>query len=224
MNNKLEISPSILSANLGQLQAEIEACERGGADRIHIDVMDGSFVPNITFGQVMVKNCRALTDLPLDVHLMIVSPERHIESFAKAGADIITVHYETCPLIQRTLTQIRETGAKSGICFNPGTPLDSLRYLSADFDQVLLMTVNPGFGGQKYIPSMTLKISDTAQILKELGSDALIQVDGGIDATTIGEAYAAGARNFIAGSSVFGHPEGTEAGIRALRAGVENRN
>lgn len=211
------ISPSILSANLAYLERDLRACESAGADKIHIDVMDGRFVPNITFGPVIVKTCKKITHLPLDVHLMIVEPEKHLEAFVEAGADAITVHYETCPHIHRTLQRIRDLGAAPGITFNPATPVEGLRYLAGMFDLVLIMSVNPGFGGQKFIPSALAKLRDTQRLLQEIGSEAVIQVDGGIDARTIAPAYAAGARDFVAGTAVFGHAGGIGAGIASLR-------
>lgn len=211
------ISPSILSADLNNLGADLHDCEEGGADFIHIDVMDGRFVPNITFGPDIVRACKRATSLPLDVHLMIVEPEKHIHSFIEAGADLVTVHYEACPHIHRTLQSIREMGAKAGITYNPGTPVESLNLLADMVDLVLIMSVNPGFGGQKYIPVSLEKIRQVRRILDVAGSDALIQVDGGITASTILENYQAGARNFVAGTAVFKHPEGIVAGIRALR-------
>lgn len=214
------ISPSILSADFTNLGVDVRACEKGGADMIHIDVMDGSYVPNITFGPDIVKACRRITNLPLDVHLMIVEPEKHLKNFIDAGADIVTVHFETCPHIHRTLQTIREMGAKAGLTFNPGTPMDSLNYLGDLVDQVLIMSVNPGFGGQKFIPISLEKIAAAKLMLEKWNSEAVIQVDGGISAQTIAEVYQAGARNFVAGTAVFGHPEGIAAGIAALRAAL----
>ena len=210
------ISPSILSADLRYLEAQIRACEEGGADAIHIDVMDGRFVPLITFGQAIVKACKQITRLPLDCHLMIVEPEKQIEEFAKAGADLITVHWETCPHIHRTLQTIRSMGLKAGLTFNPATPIDGLEYLDDLVDLVLIMSVNPGFGGQAFIPSSLHKIEKTAALLKKIGSQANIQVDGGIEAATVRSVYNAGARNMVAGTAIFKHPEGIQAGIHAL--------
>jgi len=214
---KTIISPSILSADLTKLGAELRAVQEAGADEIHIDVMDGSFVPNISFGPDIVKAVKASTSLPIDVHLMIVEPEKHLKSFADAGADTITIHYETCPHIHRSLQSIRELGVKAGLTFNPGTPVEPLNLLTDLVDQVLIMSVNPGFGGQNFIPMALDKIRLTAKILQEHGSEAIIQVDGGISAETIRSAYLAGARNFVAGTAIFRHPDGIAAGVEVLK-------
>lgn len=221
MNKNTLISPSILSADFRFLDAQIRACEEGGADAIHIDVMDGRFVPLITFGQAVVKACKQITKLPLDCHLMVVEPEKQIEEFAKAGADYITVHWETCPHIHRTLQSIRSLGLKAGLTFNPATPVDGLEYLADVVDLVLIMSVNPGFGGQAFIPSSLKKIQKTAALLQKIGSQAVIQVDGGIDATTVRSVYEAGARNMVAGTAIFKHSEGIQAGIQALRENLK---
>lgn len=213
----ITISPSILSANFAHLENDLLACEKGGADCIHIDVMDGRFVPNITYGPLIVETCRKVTRLPLDVHLMIVEPEHHLEAFAKAGADSITVHVETCPNLHRTLQCLREMGMKVGVSINPATPVESLREVGGMFDLVLVMTVNPGFGGQAFIPASLDKVKRMRTMLDEVGSPAVIQVDGGINGMTIKDLYLAGARNFVAGSSIFNHEQGIIRGIQELR-------
>ena len=218
---KAIISPSILSADLKKLGAQVREAQQAGADEIHVDVMDGRFVPNITFGPEIVRACRDATDLPVDVHLMIVEPEKHLKSFIDAGANTVTIHYETCPHIHRSLQSIREMGARAGLPYNPGTPLESLRYLADVVDQVLIMSVNPGFGGQKYIPFSLDKIRTVKGILEEFNSQAVIQVDGGISAETIRENWQAGARNFVAGTAIFKHPDGIATGIAALRAALD---
>ncbi|MCK9245801.1 MAG: ribulose-phosphate 3-epimerase [Anaerolineaceae bacterium] len=218
---KAIISPSILSADLKKLGAQVREAQQGGADQIHVDVMDGRFVPNITFGPEIVRACRDASDLPVDVHLMIVEPERHLKNFIEAGASTVTIHYETYPHIHRSLQSIREMGARAGLTYNPGTPLESLRYLAEVVDQVLIMSVNPGFGGQEYLPFSLEKIRTVRSILDEFNSQATIQVDGGISADTILENWQAGARNFVAGTAIFKHPDGIAAGIAALRAALD---
>jgi len=210
------IAPSILAADINHLSDQVKLAA-AGADWIHVDVMDGSFVPNISFGPNIVKAVRRVTNLPIDVHLMIVKPERHLQAFADAGTNHLTVHFETCPHIHRTLQTIREMGMSPGIVINPGTPVDTLRELTQDFDSVLIMTVNPGFGGQEFIETMYNKIRRTAELLQEMGSTAQIQVDGGISEDTIRACYEAGARNFVVGSSIFKYKDGIAAGMQALR-------
>mgnify|MGYP001013742653 CR=1 FL=1 len=211
------ISPSILSANFEHLAEDLIQCKRGGADWIHIDVMDGRFVPNITYGPLIVEACRRAVDLPLDVHLMIIEPEKHIEAFAKAGADAITVHVETCPNLHRTLQTIHELKLKAGVTINPGTPIESLTEVISMIDMVLIMSVNPGFGGQNFIPQSLDKITRLKKMMEKFSSPAIIQVDGGVSHENINKLYKAGARNFVAGSAIFNHPGGIGAGIQALR-------
>ena len=216
----IKIAPSILSADFADLGAAVAAAEAGGADYIHVDVMDGHFVPNITIGPPVVAAVRRVTRLPLDVHLMIEAPERYLADFAQAGANILTVHVETCPHLHRTVQQIRELGIKPGVTLNPGTSLMTLREILPFVDQVLVMTVNPGFGGQSYIDTMTAKIARLAEMISEGGFSVDIEVDGGIDASTAPDVVSAGARVLVAGTAVFGHPQGIAAGIAALRQAI----
>ncbi|MFW5713687.1 MAG: ribulose-phosphate 3-epimerase [Brevefilum sp.] len=214
------IAPSILSADMTRLSEQVKQAVDGGANWIHVDVMDGRFVPNITFGPMIVKAVRKVTNLPIDVHLMIVEPEKHLQAFADAGTNHITVHYETCPHIHRTLQTIREMGMSPGLVINPGTPVNTLSELTHDTDSILIMTVNPGFGGQDFIGTMVDKIRRTKRLLDEKNSKAFIQVDGGISEETIDQCYQAGARNFIVGSAIFTYKKGIKAGIQALRKAI----
>ena len=201
------IAPSILSADFSRLGEEIRAVEAGGADVIHIDVMDGNFVPNITIGPLVVKAVRQVTSLPLDVHLMIADAERYVKDFAEAGADWITVHVEACPHLHRTIHQIKGFGKKAGAVLNPATSLSTLDYILADLDLVMLMSVNPGFGGQSFIPSSLDKIRELRGMFDAIGSDAGIEVDGGVSPATIRSVAEAGANIFVAGSAIFGQDD-----------------
>jgi ribulose-phosphate 3-epimerase len=212
------IAPSILSVDFLKLSQELAACESAGADWIHVDIMDGSFVPNITVGPLIVEACRRGTKLPLDVHLMIEQPERHIESFVKAGADRLTVHVETCPHLHRTLQFIHSLGARAGVTLNPSTPAVTLQPVLPFADLVLVMTVNPGFGGQAFIPEMLPKIAEIRRMLDGIASQAWLEVDGGVSEQTIPRLKSAGATAFVAGNAVFNHPQGAAAGVKALQA------
>ncbi|WP_165005234.1 MULTISPECIES: ribulose-phosphate 3-epimerase [unclassified Enterococcus] len=200
----MKIAPSILSADFANLQSEIELVEKGGADYIHVDVMDGQFVPNITFGPNVVQAIRPVTKLPLDVHLMIVNPENYISDFAKAGADIITVHVESTPHIHRAVQMTRNLGVKAGVVINPGTPISMIEHVLSLTDQVLVMTVNPGFGGQSFIEETVAKIAELARLREENGWQYTIEVDGGIVPETAKICRDAGADIFVAGSYIYG--------------------
>jgi len=199
----LKIAPSILSADFAKLGAEILDVERGGADYIHVDVMDGHFVPNITIGPLIVEAIRPVTKLPLDVHLMIENPDRYIESFARAGADIITVHVEACPHLHRTIQLIKSFGIKAGVVLNPATSASTIEHILEDIDMVLLMTVNPGFGGQKFIHSVVPKIKQVREMIDAKGLNIEIEIDGGVNEQTAKLCVDAGANVLVAGSAVF---------------------
>lgn len=211
------IAPSILSADFTRLGEEIRACETAGADWIHVDVMDGRFVPNITMGPFIVEACRRVTGLPLDVHLMIEKPELHLEAFARAGATGLTVHVETCPHLHRTLQHIKSLGCKAGVALNPGTPVGALEAVLGEADLALVMSVNPGFSGQAFIPGSIARVAEVRRRLDALGSSAWLEVDGGVTAENAGKLREAGATVFVAATAVFKHPQGIEAGVRALR-------
>jgi ribulose-phosphate 3-epimerase len=215
----VKIAPSILSADFARLGEQIREAEEGGADWIHVDVMDGHFVPNITIGPLIAEAARRSTRLPVDVHLMIEHPERYLEAFAKAGADYLTVHVETCPHLHRTVQQIRELGAKAGVTLNPATPVDALAEILPYVDLVLVMSVNPGFGGQSYIPTSTAKIARVRAMIDALGrgGEVELQVDGGVAPDTIAEVVGAGATVVVAGSAVYNRRAGVAENLRALR-------
>ncbi|HVE33726.1 MAG TPA: ribulose-phosphate 3-epimerase [Gemmatimonadaceae bacterium] len=213
----IRIVPSILSADFAKLGDEIAMCEAGGADWIHIDVMDGCFVPNLTYGVKVIDTVRRCTSLPLDVHLMVVQPEKYFDDFVRAGASGLTIHAEAAPHLHRQLTRIRELGCRAGVALNPATPLDAVCEVIPEIDLLLIMTVNPGFGGQEFIPYSVDKIRRARLMLDEAGSEAALEVDGGISRETINEVWSAGADTFVAGNAVFSarDPKGEIAALRA---------
>ncbi|AEV18679.1 ribulose-phosphate 3-epimerase [Geobacillus sp. G4] len=212
----IRIAPSILSADFARLAEEIRSVEEGGADWIHVDIMDGHFVPNLTFGPPVVAAIRPVTKLPLDVHLMIADPDRYIPAFAKAGADVISVHVEACVHLHRTIHFIKEQGVKAGVVLNPHTPVEMIRHVIGDVDLVLLMTVNPGFGGQAFIPAVVPKIREVARMASEQNKEVDIEVDGGINAETAPLCVEAGANVLVAGSAIYNERD-RAAAIRTLR-------
>ena len=214
--SKVRIAPSLLAADFSRLQDEIAVIEAGGADWLHVDVMDGVFVPNLSFGAKVIETCRAMTTLPLDVHLMVVEPEKYFESFAKAGASIITIHVETAPHLDRQISRIKELGCLAGAVMNPATSLDTVREIAPALDLLLIMSVNPGFGGQKFIEASLDKIRRARQLLTESRSAAVLEVDGGVTRETIAACWRAGADTFVAGNAVFAAKD-PAAEIRALR-------
>ncbi|ADC48152.1 ribulose-phosphate 3-epimerase [Alkalihalophilus pseudofirmus OF4] len=207
----IKIAPSILSANFATLGEDIKEVEAGGADYIHVDVMDGHFVPNITIGPLIVDAIRPVTKLPLDVHLMIENPDQYIPQFAKSGADIITVHVEACPHLHRTIHLIKENGCKAGVVLNPHTPFDAVKPIVEDLDMILFMTVNPGFGGQSFISSVLPKIKEASSYIKEKGLDVEIEVDGGVNPETAKQCVEAGANVLVAGSAIYNKEDRAKA-------------
>ncbi len=215
----VKIAPSILSADFSQLGKHVKRLEQGGADLLHIDVMDGNFVPNISLGFPVIKSIRGLTKLDFDVHLMIAEPSKYIDEFVKAGADFITVHYEAETHLDRTINYIKGLGIKAGVALNPATPVSQLKYILPSLDMVLIMSVNPGFGGQKYIGYSTEKIRELKALIDELGCNTLIEVDGGIDKSNIKTIKEAGADIIVAGSAVFKDDE-IEKNIAQLKGAI----
>jgi len=211
------LAPSIIASDFTRLGDEIAACESAGADWIHVDVMDGHFVPTITVGPLFVQACRRATRLPLDAHLMVANPDAHLEEFAAAGADHLTVHVETCPNLPQTLEKIKSLGCAAGVTLNPATPVSALEAALPLADLVLVMSVKPGYSGQVFMPEMIVKVEEVRRRLDALGSKAFLQVDGGITPQTLPLMYAAGANVFVAGNGIFKHPQGAAEGIRLLR-------
>jgi ribulose-phosphate 3-epimerase len=220
LQKKVRIAPSLLAADFARLREQIEQIEAGGADWLHVDVMDGVFVPNLSFGAKVIETCRAITKLPLDVHLMVVEPEKYFDTFAKAGATLMTIHVETAPHLHRQISRIKELGCSAGAVMNPGTSLDSVREVAVDLDLLLIMSVNPGFGGQAFIPESVDKIRRGRALLDATGSAAVLEVDGGISRETINACWRAGADTFVAGNAVFSakDPAGEVRALRALCA------
>ena len=221
MPSPVTIVPSALSANYSRLGEDMAALEKAGADRVQWDVMDGRFVPNLTVGADVVAACRESTSLPFEAHLMIVEPDLLAPKFVKAGCEVVIVHEEACTHLHRTLASIRDQGAKAGVALNPSTPIESVRHVIDLVDLLLVMTVNPGFGGQKYISTMEPKIAEAAKLIASAEHHVDLEVDGGISASTVAGAVGAGARVLVAGSALFGHPEGLESAVAELRANAE---
>jgi ribulose-phosphate 3-epimerase len=213
----IELVPSILSADFTRLGEQVRDAEAGGAQRIQVDIMDGHFVPNITMGPLVVEAVRRTTKLPIEAHLMITNPQEYIEAFAKAGADVIIVHQETCPHLHRVIQQIRAAGKQVGVALNPSTPVFLLQDVLNLLDMILIMTVNPGFGGQGFIPETLPKITNLRQLLKNRGLNCDIEVDGGINETTVPQVVKAGANLLVAGSSVYNEKESVAAALKRLR-------
>jgi ribulose-phosphate 3-epimerase len=212
----LRIAPSLLASDFSDLKGQIALLEKGGADFVHLDVMDGHFVPNITIGPPVIRSLRRLTRLPFDTHLMIENADAYLEEFRRAGADIITVHYEACPHLHRTVQRIHDLGAKAGVCLNPATPAMLLADILGDVDLVLIMSVNPGFGGQSFIPHTLEKLKEVSAMIRETKPDVMLEVDGGIDDVTAAQVVEAGANVLVAGTHIFGSSDVPRA-IQTLR-------
>lgn len=219
---RIKIAPSILSSDFSRLGEQVQEAEAAGADWIHVDVMDGHFVPNLTIGPPVVRALRSVTDLPLDAHLMMEGPERYLEEFARAGVNSLTVHVETCPHLHRTIQQIHELGLAAGVTLNPATPLSSLVEILPYVDLVLIMSVNPGFGGQSYIPDSTGRIARLREMLDAIDSKAELEVDGGINAETVQTVVEAGATVLVAGSAIFNDKASIGANLRQLQKLAHN--
>lgn len=222
MANPICFSPSLLSSNFAAFGEDAKMSEQAGAELLHFDVMDGKFVPNITFGSGVVKAVRPYSSALFDVHLMIEDPDRYVEDFAKAGADFISVHVEACTHLQRALSHIRQCGAKAGVALNPHTPLCMIENVIDDIDLILIMTVNPGFGGQGFIPQSLPKVRAARKMLDEAGSSAWLEVDGGVNEKTIAGIASEGADMFVAGSALFGQPQGFKPALDTLRSLAES--
>ena len=218
----VQIAPSILSADFAELGRAVHAVEQGGADAIHVDVMDGHFVPNLSIGPPVISSIKRTAQIPLDVHLMIEDPYRHLEAFAKAGANTLSIHVEAQPNLSQALTSIKKLGLLAGAAINPSTPVTALETVASEVDVVLVMSVNPGFGGQRFIPSSIEKVRAMRALLDSVGNPAPISVDGGVDLNNAGELVAAGANILVAGSAIFGQDDPTKA-TRALRAATDGQ-
>lgn len=221
--NKFLIAPSIIASDFTHLADEISVIESAGADWLHMDIMDGHFVPTITVGPLFVQACKRATKLPIDAHLMISDPDQYLEVFAKAGANNITVHVEACPNLPQTIQKIKSLGCTAGVTLNPATPASALDSVLPLVDLVLVMSVKPGYSGQSFMPEMISKVEEIRNKLNALRSNAYLEVDGGISAETLPLMYKAGANVFVAGSAVFGHPQGAGEGIRVLRDVIEKQ-
>jgi ribulose-phosphate 3-epimerase len=219
--DRLKIAPSILAADFARIGEQVKQAEDAGADYIHVDAMDGHFVPNLTLGPLIAEAVHRSTSLPLDLHLMIAEPERHIRAFKDAGASILTVHAEACQHLHRVVQEIKSAGMRAGVAINPATPLDHVRWVLPDVDLLLIMSIDPGWGGQKFLPLALPKLREARRMIDALGLDIELEVDGGIDRNTVSEAVEAGATVLVAGTAIFGHAGGIGAAISSLRSRMD---